>query len=118
MDCLIVLPGQARPGNRRGNKPWLILGEEAPQHYQDTVNADLKPWYLRPNYSTTDILIDYPEGFVRGGTVPALVERLTAHEHGGRVLCDPDSHVDLQFNGRRPGIHQDFLDDVQIIHNT
>ncbi|KAI0036552.1 ras guanine nucleotide exchange factor domain-containing protein [Vararia minispora EC-137] len=39
------------------------------------------PWYLRPSYNPQDILID-PDGTVRGGTIPALVERLTAHEHG------------------------------------
>ncbi|KAJ6620811.1 ras guanine nucleotide exchange factor domain-containing protein [Mycena sp. CBHHK59/15] len=40
-----------------------------------------QPWYLRPTYSPTEILID-PDGTIRGGTVPALVERLTAHEQG------------------------------------
>lgn len=59
-----------------------LLGDEAPQHYLNAVDADSKPWYLRPNYDQTEILID-PDGGVRGGTVPALVERLTAHEHGG-----------------------------------
>ncbi|KAJ7252270.1 ras guanine nucleotide exchange factor domain-containing protein [Mycena rebaudengoi] len=39
------------------------------------------PWYLRPTYSPTDILVDL-DGSVRAGTVPALVERLTAHEQG------------------------------------
>ncbi|KAJ7288493.1 ras guanine nucleotide exchange factor domain-containing protein [Mycena rebaudengoi] len=38
-----------------------------------------QPWYLLPTYSPTEILID-PDGTVRAGTVPALVERLTAHE--------------------------------------
>jgi son of sevenless len=51
------------------------LGDE----YADKVAADYQPWYLRPNYLATDILIE-PDGSVRGGTVPALVERLTAHE--------------------------------------
>jgi son of sevenless-like protein len=69
--------------HRKADKLRDILGDEAPQHYLDTVNADLKPWYLRPNYSQTEILID-PDGTVKGGTVPALVERLTAHEHGGK----------------------------------
>ncbi|KAJ7459684.1 ras guanine nucleotide exchange factor domain-containing protein [Mycena latifolia] len=40
-----------------------------------------RPWYLQPNYSPTEILIE-PDGTVRAGTVPALVERLTAHEQG------------------------------------
>ncbi|KAJ6557299.1 ras guanine nucleotide exchange factor domain-containing protein [Mycena vulgaris] len=40
-----------------------------------------RPWYLQPAYSPTEILIE-PDGTVRAGTVPALVERLTAHEQG------------------------------------
>jgi hypothetical protein len=52
---------------------------------------DTVPWYLRPNYDPSEIIID-PDGSVRGGTVPALVERLTAHEHGGtsceRIIRD------------------------------
>ncbi|KDR82605.1 hypothetical protein GALMADRAFT_238008 [Galerina marginata CBS 339.88] len=57
------------------NKLQRLLGEE----YADKVAADLQPWYLRPNYSPADIIID-ADGSVRGGTVAALVERLTAHE--------------------------------------
>lgn len=51
------------------------LGRE----YADKVAADSIAWYLRPSYSPSDILIE-GDGSVRGGTVPALVERLTAHE--------------------------------------
>ncbi|KAJ7644278.1 ras guanine nucleotide exchange factor domain-containing protein [Roridomyces roridus] len=43
--------------------------------------APPKPWYLQPSYSPTEIQIE-PDGSIRGGTVPALVERLTAHEQG------------------------------------
>lgn len=50
-----------------------------------SLTADTKPWYLRPNYDSADVLID-PDGTVRGGTVPALVERLTAHEYAGASL--------------------------------
>jgi son of sevenless-like protein len=62
-------------------KPREILEESVVPYRQDT-NTVLQPWYLLPNYSPTEILID-ADGSVRGGTVPALVERLTAHEHGG-----------------------------------
>ncbi|EGO23624.1 hypothetical protein SERLADRAFT_469753 [Serpula lacrymans var. lacrymans S7.9] len=58
-----------------------IFGDDAPKHLINTLISDSKPWYLRPNYSPTDIVID-PDGSVRAGTVPALVERLTAHENG------------------------------------
>lgn len=61
------------------NKLQRLLGEE----YADKVAADLQPWYLRPNYSPSDIIIE-ADGSVRGGTVPALVERLTAHEQAGK----------------------------------
>ncbi|KAG6845125.1 hypothetical protein H0H87_000552 [Tephrocybe sp. NHM501043] len=52
-----------------------LLGDE----YANKVAADLKPWYLRPTYNPEDILID-PDNTVKGGTLPALVERLTAHD--------------------------------------
>lgn len=62
------------------NKLQRLLGDE----YADKVAADLQPWYLRPDYSPSDIIIE-PDGSVRGGTLPALVERLTAHEQAGEL---------------------------------
>ncbi|KAF8073629.1 ras guanine nucleotide exchange factor domain-containing protein [Lyophyllum atratum] len=59
-------------GSRKLEK---ILGDE----YANKVAADLKPWYLRPNYNPQEILMD-PDNTVKGGTLPALVERLTAHD--------------------------------------
>lgn len=53
-----------------------ILGEDAPEHFTNT-----KPWYLQPDYTKEEMVIDV-DGSVRGGTVPALVERLTSHETG------------------------------------
>lgn len=80
-------PPKPKSPQRRNKADKIIdiLGGEAPRHYIDKVNADSKPWYLRPTYSQTEILID-PDGSVKGGTVPALVERLTAHEHGGEWM--------------------------------
>lgn len=54
-----------------------IFGDDAPEHIVST-----KPWYLRPDYTKNDMVIDI-DGSVRAGTVPALVERLTSHETGG-----------------------------------
>ncbi|OAX41110.1 ras GEF [Rhizopogon vinicolor AM-OR11-026] len=51
-----------------------ILGDDPPEHIIST-----KPWYLRPDYTKNDIIIDV-DGSVRAGTVPALVERLTSHD--------------------------------------
>jgi son of sevenless len=63
------------------DKLLRVLGE-APTHIIDRLNARTKPWYLRPNYEDSEIQMD-PDGKVRAGIVPALVERLTAHEHSG-----------------------------------
>ncbi|OCH91881.1 ras GEF [Obba rivulosa] len=69
-----------RPG-AGAQKIFKLLGPDAPQHYIQKLNAEAKPWYLRPNYDQSEILMD-PDGLVRAGTPAALVERLTAHEHG------------------------------------
>ncbi|PFH53392.1 hypothetical protein AMATHDRAFT_1447 [Amanita thiersii Skay4041] len=64
------------PRQNAGNsKLAKIFGDE----YADKVAKDSQPWYLRPNYGPNDILMD-PDGAVRGGTLAALVERLTAHD--------------------------------------
>jgi son of sevenless-like protein len=74
-----------------------VLGD-APTHIIDKLNAKTKPWYLRPNYEDSEIQMD-PDGKVRAGTVPALVERLTAHEHSGApydvasVVSEADNDV-------------------------
>jgi len=57
-----------------------LLGEE----YAEVVAADLLPWYLRSNFSPSEIMIDTDHS-VKGGTLPALVERLTAHEAAGKT---------------------------------
>ena len=62
-----------------------LLGSDAPQHYLARLTAEAKPWYLRPSYDQSEILID-PLGGVRAGTTTALVERLTTHEHGGKLV--------------------------------
>jgi len=68
-------------GKAPADKLLRVLGD-APTHIIDKLNAKTKPWYLRPNYEDCEIQMD-PDGKVRAGTVPALVERLTAHEHSG-----------------------------------
>ena len=58
-----------------------LLGE-TPDHLIKTIHADAQPWYLRPNYDQSEILIE-PDGSVRAGSKAALIERLTAHETAG-----------------------------------
>ncbi|KAI6166678.1 ras GEF [Pisolithus thermaeus] len=64
----------------RPDKIKAFFGDEAPAQYLIPLTAETKPWYLRPNHDPAEVLID-PDGTVRGGTVSALVERLTAHEY-------------------------------------
>ncbi|KIJ54796.1 hypothetical protein M422DRAFT_200705 [Sphaerobolus stellatus SS14] len=72
---------KARAGKISGRalKIKNILGQDAPDAYIQNANADAKPWYLRPEHGSRDIWLN-PEGGVRGGTLPALIERLTMHD--------------------------------------
>jgi son of sevenless-like protein len=49
----------------------------------EKLDSNTTPWYLLSNYSETEILFEI-DGSVKGGTVPALVEKLTAHERAGK----------------------------------
>ncbi|KAG5641546.1 hypothetical protein DXG03_004792 [Asterophora parasitica] len=66
-------PKRPTTGNKKLEQ---IFGDE----YANKVAADLKPWYLRPNHNPAEILIE-PDKTVKGGTLRALIERLTAHDH-------------------------------------
>ncbi|KAG6910697.1 hypothetical protein DXG01_008741 [Tephrocybe rancida] len=63
------------PRGAGSKKLQQLLGDE----YANKLAADAKPWYLRPTYNPEDILID-ADNTVKGGTLRALVERLTAHD--------------------------------------
>ncbi|KAH0832239.1 ras GEF [Lanmaoa asiatica] len=78
-EALATIRTPARPDKIRA-----FFGDDAPSHYLISLSAETKPWYLRPNYNPEEVLID-PDGTVRGGTVLALVERLTAHEYAGKL---------------------------------
>lgn len=102
------------PRANGGSKLHKFFGDEytktvSTEPAPKTVPANLQPWYLRPNYSPSEIIID-PDGSVRGGTVPALVERLTAHEHGGNVMTATCNFFLIVLY--RPDLHQGLLDDI------
>jgi son of sevenless-like protein len=61
--------------NAANSKLAKIFGDE----YADKLAKDSQPWYLQANYDPNEILVD-PDGTVRGGTLGALVERLTSHD--------------------------------------
>ncbi|KAL1736865.1 hypothetical protein EV714DRAFT_242305 [Schizophyllum commune] len=83
MKSLDGLGPQTTPSKppRGSSKLKKILGE-IPTFIETTAISEQQPWYLRPTYNASEIIIDNADGTVKGGTVPALVERLTAHEHG------------------------------------
>lgn len=54
------------------------MGEGAP-----VVVVEEKPWYLQSDHGPQDLWLN-PEGTVRGGTLSALIERLTPHDNLGK----------------------------------
>ncbi|KAG0279168.1 hypothetical protein BGZ95_002082 [Linnemannia exigua] len=57
----------------RGEKVKKLLGDEAP------VRATTQQWFLDYDYQTDDLVLN-GDGQVKGGTLPALIERLTLHD--------------------------------------
>ncbi|KAF9929050.1 hypothetical protein FBU30_001893 [Linnemannia zychae] len=64
--------------NTRGHKVKKMLGDEAPAPAPKP-KVQEQPWYLGHDYLPSHISFNM-EGHVRGGTLPALVERLTLHD--------------------------------------
>ena len=86
-----------------------------PSHIIEKLNADSKPWYLRPNYDQSEIMME-PDGTVRAGTPAALVERLTAHEQGGKRAAVGCLRIDFTCP-RRYYVQPEFLADFQVVHD-
>lgn len=71
-----------KPAPPRAAKIRQLLGDDAPERYIEFANDDSKPWYLRAEYNKDELVVN-PDGGIRAGTLPALVERLTTHDYGG-----------------------------------
>jgi len=75
-------PGDPRFNERKTSKNKLkqLLGVDI-QNDTSSSAPDLnsKPWYLNYDYGNKDIVFNM-EGKVKGGTFPALIERLTIHD--------------------------------------
>jgi son of sevenless-like protein len=72
-----------------------ILGDEAAAEIikgggqiQLAPIVDTVPWYLKPTYNDPKQILTNTDGGVRGGTLPALVERLTMHDHLDATFID------------------------------
>ncbi|ELU38983.1 cell division control protein Cdc25 [Rhizoctonia solani AG-1 IA] len=50
--------------------------------------VDTTPWYLKPTYNDPSQILFNTDGGVRGGTLPALVERLTMHDQMDSTFID------------------------------
>ncbi|KAF9434632.1 hypothetical protein BGZ76_007689 [Entomortierella beljakovae] len=62
-------PGRFDP---MGEKLKKVLGDDAP-------GRSAQFWFLNYDYQQSDLVLN-PEGQVKGGTLPALIERLTLHD--------------------------------------
>jgi son of sevenless-like protein len=96
-DTVAPIPSNAKAAPAGAAHKLLRVLGDAPTHIIDKLNAKTKPWYLRPNYEDSEIQMD-PDGKVRAGTVPALVERLTAHEHSGAPYEVASVATEVDFN--------------------
>jgi son of sevenless-like protein len=94
-----------------------ILGTE----YADKVAAESQPWFLRANFNPSEILVDEADNSVKGGTVSALVEKLTAHDQVGKSssrnmqgVMSYKIHADLPYTRAFLMTYKDFttLDDL------
>ncbi|KAF9166445.1 hypothetical protein DFQ26_007832 [Actinomortierella ambigua] len=73
-----LMPMSPNRENNRGEKLKKMLGDDAPAVITQQKSTET-PWFLGYDYSIHDISFNM-EGHVKGGTLPALVERLTLHD--------------------------------------
>ena len=79
----------------RFNKIARLLGDEVAAEIikgggqvQIAPVVDSTPWYLKPTYNDPTQILTNTDGGVRGGTLPALVERLTMHDQLDATFID------------------------------
>ncbi|KAG0180775.1 hypothetical protein DFQ29_010159 [Apophysomyces sp. BC1021] len=86
-DAFSGLPIQRSPTtpetpSKTSAKLKKFFGDDAPAAVvaaaKPTVNE--RPWFLQYDYDVAEIMFNM-EGYVKGGTLPALVERLTLHDY-------------------------------------
>lgn len=59
----------------------FVDDNDALNFYNAKLGQSHLPWYLRPSYNSDTLKVD-PEGQVKAGTLPALIERLTIDPPG------------------------------------
>lgn len=74
------LSSERKASTSSKSKIKKILGDDAVVDTSaSTPDLNAKPWYLNYDYNSKDIVFNM-EGKVKGGTFPALIERLTIHD--------------------------------------
>jgi len=71
---------------KRGPKIAQFFGDDAPEYMLNQMKKEA-PEFLKPDYEPSDVIVN-PDGTVRGGTLPALVERLTMHDFRDAIYFD------------------------------
>ncbi|KAJ1911760.1 hypothetical protein IWQ60_009986 [Tieghemiomyces parasiticus] len=86
-----AIPGQPMGlpfANPTETKLAKFFGEQAPLHVPTTRAAvEEKPWFLAPDYGSGELVFTI-ENNVKGATLNALVERLTAHDVSDINFCN------------------------------
>ncbi|CAG8741154.1 987_t:CDS:2, partial [Racocetra fulgida] len=72
-------PGGTRSPRSESSKVTKFFGEDVQSINQTRVQREDKPWFLKYDYEEAEIVFNM-ERHVKGGTLNALVERLTMHD--------------------------------------
>ncbi|KAI9264222.1 ras guanine nucleotide exchange factor domain-containing protein [Phascolomyces articulosus] len=70
------------PSKATNRKLKKFFGDDAPAAVAAAAKPPVneRPWYLEYDYDVNEIVFNM-EGYVKGGTLPGLVERLTLHDY-------------------------------------
>ena len=97
----------------RGDTLIELLERGAPLQDVDLVDPRYSPWFLRSQYGQNEILIHF-DGSVKGGTVWALVRRLTAHDYSGQQNKTNGLHARAHTAVNRFNIHQNLYGNMDV----
>ncbi|KAJ2479855.1 hypothetical protein IWW56_002813 [Coemansia sp. RSA 2131] len=74
-----VQPNAARTASRDDGAPSVMSSRSSGRAMSGAVGTDPNPWYLSYDATAEDMILT-EDGQVKGSTLPALIERLVAHD--------------------------------------